>query len=59
MQLETGPTLHQYIYGGPGRGDPARQLAEAKLILYPLLEGVNYLHQRRIVHRDLKPGKFF
>ncbi|KAG7386532.1 hypothetical protein PHYPSEUDO_015542 [Phytophthora pseudosyringae] len=29
--------------------------AEARLVMHPLLESVNYLHRLGIVHRDLKP----
>lgn len=29
--------------------------AEAREVMYALVDGVKYLHERNIVHRDLKP----
>jgi serine/threonine protein kinase len=28
---------------------------QTKLLVYQLVNGVNYCHSRRIIHRDLKP----
>jgi serine/threonine protein kinase len=54
LQLCTGGDLFTYITGPMGAGNPLCE-AEAKFIMYQLLEGLSYLHDLMISHR----GEFF
>ncbi|KAF9447792.1 kinase-like protein [Macrolepiota fuliginosa MF-IS2] len=53
LQLCTGGDLFTYITGPMGTGNPLCE-AEAKYVMYQLLEGLHYLHDLMISHRDLK-----
>jgi len=50
LQLCTGGDLFTYITGPMGAGNPLCE-AEAKYIMYQLLEGLRYLHDLMISHR--------
>ncbi|XP_006454004.1 hypothetical protein AGABI2DRAFT_182004 [Agaricus bisporus var. bisporus H97] len=50
LQLCTGGDLFTYITGPMGTGNPLCE-AEAKFIMYQLLEGLSYLHDLMISHR--------
>ncbi|KXN85668.1 putative serine/threonine-protein kinase fhkC [Leucoagaricus sp. SymC.cos] len=52
LQLCTGSDLFTYITGPMGAGNPLCE-AEAKYIMYQLLEGLRYLHDLMISHRGL------
>ncbi|KAI0361379.1 kinase-like protein [Trametes cingulata] len=51
LELCTGGDLFSYIVSHP---DSQLQQPEAKYIMYQLLKGLKYLHDRLISHRDLK-----
>lgn len=50
LQLCTGGDLFTYITGPMGAGNPLCE-AEAKYVMYQLLEGLRYLHDLMISHR--------
>src|SRR5207249_2838353 len=55
MEFVNGPSLANILQQHPD-GLP---LAEVRLWLKGLVEGVGYLHDHGIVHRDLKPANLF
>ncbi|THH20016.1 hypothetical protein EW146_g1279 [Bondarzewia mesenterica] len=56
LQLCTGGDLFTYMETHRDRqGDAHLCESEAKFIMYQLLKGLKYLHDRKISHRDIKP----
>lgn len=54
MQYERGESLDNILkrHGTLNQS----QLLE---VLYPIMEGLDYIHSRRIIHRDIKPGNIY
>ena len=52
LQLCTGGDLFTYIHHTAGTGNQICE-AEAKYIMYQLLQGLKYLHEKMISHRGL------
>ncbi len=54
MDFEEGESLAAYLSSGKPRTE-----AELRNLLFPLLDGLEHLHEAGFVHRDIKPGNIY
>ncbi|TVU50355.1 hypothetical protein EJB05_01724, partial [Eragrostis curvula] len=53
MEFVSGPSLHTYLSDDD---KPPLRERTVRSLMWQLLTGARYMHQRLVVHRDIKPG---